>query len=272
MEKQEILAKLQAFRERLQSDVGTAYAERGSSFGRERFAAWRRQFELFLDEALPGMSSKLDANLSKIFMVRNRSESDFDVFMREDGEPSLAFIDSLKLDVENDEFSFAPPPPKVKKSNKRKNQAKNKRVFIVHGHDELIKTQIARFIEKLGYEAIILHEQPSKSMTIIEKIERATDVGFAIVLYTPDDCGNTAEASARGELNPRARQNVVFEHGYLIAKLTRSHVIPLVSGSVELPSDIRGVVHVEHSNWQMDIAKEMKSAGYDVDLNRIVGS
>jgi predicted nucleotide-binding protein len=71
---------------------------------------------------------------------------------------------------------------------------------------------------------------------------------------------------------PRARQNVVFEHGYLIAKLSRSRVVPLVAGKVELPSDISGMVYVDHANWQLDIVKEMKAAGYSIDVNDIVNS
>jgi predicted nucleotide-binding protein len=146
------------------------------------------------------------------------------------------------------------------------------RIFIVHGHDDLTKTKTARFIEKLGFDAVILHEQPSGGRTVIEKIEACTDVGFAIILYTPDDQGNSKDGAAKGELNHRARQNVVFEHGYLMAKLGRGRVVPLVSGKVELPSDISGVVYVTRSDWQIDIAKEMKNAGYAIDFNKIVGN
>jgi predicted nucleotide-binding protein len=93
---------------------------------------------------------------------------------------------------------------------------KNK-VFIVHGHDELAKEQIARFVSQVGLEPIILHEQASSSRTIIEKIEKyAAQVCFAVVLYTPCDQG-----SKNGDRNqlPRARQNVVFEHGYFIGRI-----------------------------------------------------
>ncbi len=272
MNKPDILAGLQTFRSRLQTEVAQAFDQRGSSFGNERFSAWRRQFGKFLDDNLPGMSSRLEEKLRKSVYYRGRSESDLDVFLREDGEPALAFIDSLTIDVANDEFDFAPRPAKTTKAAPVKQQANAKRVFIVHGHDDLTKTKTARFIEKLGFEAVILHEQASKGMTIIEKIEANTDVGFAIVLYTPDDRGNAAEPASKGELSPRARQNVVFEHGYLIAKLSRARVVPLVSGGVELPSDISGIVYVDDANWQIEIAKEMKGAGYAVDFNKIVES
>lgn len=270
MEKKDVIEQLDSFRNRLENDVASAYARRGSDLGTERFAAWRRQFEKFLDANLPGASSRLSAKLHKVAFYRGRSESDLDVFRREDGEPCAAFIDSLKFDVQNGEFEAQAAPVELAESKSAKSGAKSKRVFVVHGHDDLLKTKTARFIERLGYEAVILHEQASRGMTIIEKIEAHTDVSFAIVLYSPDDQGNTAAAAEKGELIPRARQNVVFEHGYLMAKLSRAHVVPLVSGNVELPSDISGMVHVYDTNWQFEIAKEMKAAGYEVDFNRLL--
>lgn len=143
------------------------------------------------------------------------------------------------------------------------------KVFIVHGHDNEAKQTTARFIEKLGLEAIILHEQASKGMTIIEKIEDNSNVGFAIILYTPCDVGKSI---IEGDLNPRARQNVVFEHGYLIGKIGRNRVCALVKGNIEKPNDISGVVYIDmdnHESWKMQLAKEMRSAGYTIDMNKI---
>lgn len=270
MDTNEVISQLDSFNHRLKADVVAAYAQRGHDFGRERFAAWRRQFEKFLDANLPGASSRLSSKLHKIAFVSLSGESDVDAFIREDGEPCEAFIDSLKIDVLNGEFEEHTVPATPPEKSSVESGAKSNRVFVVHGHDELLKTKTARFIEKLGYEAIILHEQASRGKTIIEKIEECTDVGFAIVLYSPDDRGNTAAKAENGELLPRARQNVIFEHGYLIAKLSRAHVVPLVSGEVELPSDISGVVYVDDTNWQVEIAKEMKAAGYQVDFNKLL--
>jgi len=143
-------------------------------------------------------------------------------------------------------------------------------VFIVHGHDEEAKSKTARFIEKLGFEPIILHEQASSSKTIIEKIEEYSNVGFGIVLYTPCDVG--AKQSEIPKYKSRARQNVVFEHGFLIGKLKRNKVCALVKGTIEIPNDISGVVYIsmDASNaWMYTVAKEMKEAGYDVDMNKI---
>ena len=137
-------------------------------------------------------------------------------------------------------------------------------VFIVYGHDEIAKLEMSDFVTSLGLEPIILHKQASSGRTIIEKIENYSNVGFGIVLYTPCDVGCKV-----GDLASkyRARQNVVFEHGFLIGKLTRARVAAVVKGEIEKPNDISGVVYVvmdENRNWQEEIRKEIRGAGYDV--------
>lgn len=145
---------------------------------------------------------------------------------------------------------------------------RNKRnVFIVHGRDNETKQEVARFIEKVGLQSIILHEQASAGMTIIEKIERySNEADFALVLYTPCDHGRGVHESKIPPKN-RARQNVVFEHGYLMAKLGRENVCALVKGEIETPNDISGVVYVSfdaQGAWKSEVSKELTACGYDV--------
>lgn len=146
---------------------------------------------------------------------------------------------------------------------------KKNKVFIVHGRDNELKQEVARFISNLGLEPIILHEKASGGKTIIEKIEHySEEAGFAIVLYTACDHGRGIHES---KIPPRerARQNVVFEHGYLMAKLGRENVCPLVKGNnIETPNDISGVVYVDwdvSGAWKNRIAQELKSSGYSIN-------
>ncbi|HHQ6575217.1 TPA: TIR domain-containing protein [Serratia fonticola] len=272
MDKNKVIDSLKLFKDRLTGEVLEAFHSRGNGFGQERFDTWRRKFSQFLDDNLPGESSILNAKLTHYAFSVSRFESDAQRFWKQDGETMLAYIDSLIIDVENDEYDFREitsdetPVIKITQNDKPKNK-----VFIVHGHDGEAKQRTARFIEKLGFEAIILHEQASRSMTIIEKIESySNDVGFGIVLYTPDDMGNAKSEACTGELKFRARQNVVFEHGFLIGKIGRENVTPLVEGAIELPNDISGIVYINDKDWKLDIAKEMKAAGYDIDINKLI--
>jgi predicted nucleotide-binding protein len=148
------------------------------------------------------------------------------------------------------------------KSSKTKNK-----VFIVHGRENEAKQEVSRYLESLGIEVIILHEQPSSGMTIIEKIEHyAKEADFAIILYTACDHGRGVHETKVHPKN-RARQNVVFEHGYLMAKLGRENVCALVKGEIETPNDISGVVYVgldAPGAWKLEINKELEACGYEL--------
>ncbi|MFC1917340.1 TIR domain-containing protein [Chloroflexota bacterium] len=152
------------------------------------------------------------------------------------------------------------------------------RVFIVHGHDEGVKQTVARFLEKLDLKVVILHEQEDKGKTVIEKLEANSaeiDIGYAVVLLTPDDTGaSKADVSKLGlepSLKDRARQNVVFELGYFIAKLGRPRVRALYVQGVEPPSDYTGVLYTpldSSGSWKLELAREIKAAGIELDLNK----
>lgn len=150
-------------------------------------------------------------------------------------------------------------------------ELQSNKVFIVHGHNNALKAEAARLIESLGLEAIILHEQPSGGKTIIEKIEEYSDVSFAIVLYTFCDEGK-AKNDSDDNLRPRARQNVVFEHGYMIAKLGRDKVCAIKESGVETPGDIDGVIYIdydEYDSWKYKIVEELQKARFDVSKDII---
>jgi len=144
-------------------------------------------------------------------------------------------------------------------------------VFLVHGHNQAIREMSARLLEKLGLRVIILNEQASASDTIIEKLERYADVHFAVVLMTADDVGGKKNPAGQ-VLQDRARQNVVLELGYFMGKINRRRVCVLYEKGVELPSDYYGVVYIELDNggaWRYSLAKELKGAGLEVDLNKL---
>lgn len=143
-----------------------------------------------------------------------------------------------------------------------------KAVFLVHGHDEAEKDSVARLIEKFGLRAVILQEQTKGGRTIIEQLEEHSNVGFAVVLMTPDDIGTSMAVSE--EVKQRARQNVIFESGYFVGKLGRSNVRILRKGNVDIPSDLHGILFIAMDHdWQKELAKEIKSAGIDIDLNKL---
>ena len=145
------------------------------------------------------------------------------------------------------------------------------RVFIIHGHDVAALEAVARCLENLGLEPIILHEQANRGRAIIEKFEDYADVAFAVVLLTADDLGKRKDEESGHK--PRARQNVILEPGFFLGKLVRERVCPFVKGDVETPSDYDGVLYTkldEAGAWRMKLVQELKAVGFDVDANRLV--
>jgi predicted nucleotide-binding protein len=146
-----------------------------------------------------------------------------------------------------------------------------RKVFVVHGHDDGAREAVARFLERIGFEAIVLHEQANRGRTVIEKIEAHGDVDFAVVLLTPDDEGR----ARNGNLEPRARQNVLLELGYFIGRLGRERVCALKRGEVEIPSDFAGVVWQamdDGGGWRQTLSRELEAAGHEVDWNTVMRS
>lgn len=144
------------------------------------------------------------------------------------------------------------------------------RIFIVHGHDEAPREIVARSISTIGLDPVILHEQANRGMTIPEKLIANSNVGFAVVLLTPDDVGRAKAASTDA---PRARQNVILELGYFVGRLGRDKVCALLKYEVEIPSDYLGVAYTpfdSQGGWRQMLAKELDAAGYDIDWNRVM--
>ena len=174
----------------------------------------------------------------------------------------IPFVRDYRLHV----TSVAGPSPHA-----RRLQVSTNKVFIVHGHDGEAREAVARFLERLGFEAVILHERANRGRTIIEKVEANSDVSFAIVLLTPDDEGCARGASPE----PRARQNVLLELGYFIGLLGRDRVCALKRGELVIPSDFAGVVweNMDASNgWKQALGRELEAAGHSIDWNLVMRS
>lgn len=139
-------------------------------------------------------------------------------------------------------------------------------VFIVHGHDNELKTEVQLLLSRAGVHAIVLHEQADKGRTIIDKLVGESDVaGYAIALLTPDDLTDKGTT--------RARQNVVLEIGYFLGRIGKERLRMIVKDDVEIPSDLQGILYERHDAsgaWKMKLLKEMRAVGIFVDLASVV--
>jgi predicted nucleotide-binding protein len=157
-----------------------------------------------------------------------------------------------------------------------KGALRGRNIFIVHGRDP-IKDSVQLFIKNLDLEPIVLEDQASAGRRILEKFEAYSSVEFVVVIVTPDDIGNL-RTKPIDEAKFRARQNVIFELGYFIGKYGRPRVAVLLDESrvdteIELPTDIDGLVSIPmrgNKEWQNTLAREMRAAGLNIDLQKLI--
>jgi predicted nucleotide-binding protein len=120
-----------------------------------------------------------------------------------------------------------------------------------------------------------LHRKPDEGLTILEKFEKYSNVGYAFILLTPDDIGYLEEKHQEKEkdieIEHRARQNVIFEFGYFVGKLGRNRVCCIYKEGTTLSSDVSGLLYkkvrksIEEVGYSL--IKELTTAGYKLDIN-----
>ena len=238
--------------------------------GSAQFQTWwrntKRVITLTFGETSPHAKSLADLIYQPWIVSLDTSEHEYRQAYERDLEIAQGLIKSMIVEIEED---LTDPEPTLGITADF-SRIGGRKVFIVHGHDQNARDAMARFAERVDLEPVILLEQASQGNTIIEKFEVNSNVGYAVVLLTGDDIGGNQDED--GRMQPRARQNVIFELGFFIGKLGRERVCALTKGNPEIPSDYSGVVYIpmdEGDAWQGKLVKELKAAGFDIDANKL---
>ena len=247
---------------RIYDDIDVLIEHRVRTSSQE-FISWKTRAERFLRTHYGENSKEVvdfgNTHFSLMIYTFNETESDYIEACKSGLIKSKAVFEVYLEELKENDVT---PDNEATQDN----SISKSKVFVVHGHDEALKQEVARIVEKQGLEAIILSEQANRGKTIIEKFEEHSDVGAAICLFTGDDHGKAKDATSE---NLRARQNVVFEAGYFMGKLGRENVVLIANPDIEIPSDLKGVVYTNEKSWQIDVLKELKAIGYAIDLNKL---
>nr|WP_228537712.1 nucleotide-binding protein [Nocardia sp. XZ_19_231] len=232
--------------------------------------AWRLQVEvairLAVGDAHPQYRELQEVKFTpRAFTVGTEGQSTADAAARESGILKVLHI----LEAVRTEVKLTGGVPE----NSGTTKDVGGKIFIIHGHHNGFKQEVARFIQKItGNEPVILNEQVSSGQTIIEKFEKhASQAAYAVALATADDEGKAKTET--GDHKTRARQNVIFELGFFVGSISRSRVALLYETGVELPSDIAGIVTIrldDSGGWHVALAKELKEAGIAIYPDRII--
>ena len=145
--------------------------------------------------------------------------------------------------------------------------AERRDVLVVCGHDTVVSGEIARFLRKAELDAILMHEQGAEALTDVERLERHSGVGFAVVLLPPEE--ETA-APANGAHRPRGRAALVAELYYFAGKLGRGRVCALTTSETAAPpvSGVSYAIYDPYEGWQKWLLKALEEAGYHIDWGK----
>ena len=259
--------------ERLQKVLDEIPELKNLPHGLPQFEQWRRNTRVAITSTFGNESQHITDfnNIRFSFLavpsLSGPSDSEYQT-VYEAGLESAASVLKSMIDEINEYWENDNQTP-ISSESRENAQITTNEIFIVHGRDEGAKNMVARFLERLDLQSVILAEMPAKGRTIIEKFEQHAQVGYAIVLLTPDDAGSLQ--GDENDLKPRARQNVIFELGFFVGRLGREHVCALTKGDVEIPSDYAGIEYIpfnDADDWQLRLIRELKSGGLKIDANR----
>lgn len=258
--------------ERLQRQLGEITALKQQRYDSPSFIKWRRDTTTAIRYTFGEASNEKKEFEGIRYTAIMARDDNFQQRSFEDGLDRASSILASMIDEIDEYWEDEDQVSELPQTSPVTAPSDLKKVFIVHGRDHGTRDSVARFINDLGLEPVIMQEQPNEGLTIIEKFEKYAEVGFAVVLFTPDDIG--AYKGDEDEFRLRARQNVIFELGYLVSHLGRGRVVVLYKGSegdIEIPSDYAGVLYTpmdDGGGWRFPLIGELKSADLEVDANR----
>jgi predicted nucleotide-binding protein len=244
----------------------------------------------FNDPQVEALESEIASTIADVFGPESREARDNEHHQIADGPLSMgmspresqtrfergiarsqALLEGLIKRLDERRSAFGPVAPNQTTGlSARETVVPGNRVFVVHGRNVGLREEVARTLEKLGLDPVILHEQPDHGRTIIEKFEaHAREASFAVVILSGDDRGGLA-ADDPATYKLRSRQNVIFELGFFVGALGRSSVCALYESGVEIPSDFVGVLFVPlESGWHYRLGKALREAGFEANLHEL---
>lgn len=126
--------------------------------------------------------------------------------------------------------------------------------FIVYEHDPRAQSAVREFCGKLGFEAAEITAGAEAHASMVEQLDQHAQLAFGLIL-------------TRADQGPKP-----FELGYCVGRLGPKRVFILTSNDEKLAVDEHGLLHIPldpADGWQLHLARQLKRAGLEIDLNRV---
>ena len=132
-------------------------------------------------------------------------------------------------------------------------------LFVSHGPKDPSSEAVLQFVQQLSLPIL----EADHTNGLIETLEGRNDMGFVIVMNAADHVEN-----GKGSLS----EHSMFKLGYCAGKLGLKRMCMMHGPTHASPGDSHGIAHLPvdaTGGWQLHLARQMKRAGVDIDLNRL---
>lgn len=131
----------------------------------------------------------------------------------------------------------------VKQTGRHSVEKQSNKVFIVHGKDLTLRNTLSSYLEKQGFEPVILEKKENNGLSIIDKFVReAQSCSKAIILCTADD-----KIVNDSDNYFQARPNVFLELGYFICEIGSNNIILINEINSKIPTDYQGICYIMYN-------------------------
>jgi predicted nucleotide-binding protein len=142
------------------------------------------------------------------------------------------------------------------------------RVAVLGHHDAQARDAASAFIRQLGLQVAVRPDAPKPTEGgFLEQAEDLRGLDFAVVLL-PANVLDTTTA-----ITKLLSRELMLELGFLRGTLGQDRICFLLSGNAAKTLPWNGItqMHMDEAGlWHLLLARTMKQAGLDVDLNRAV--
>ena len=142
------------------------------------------------------------------------------------------------------------------------------RIFVVPGTDQLINHDILEFLNSLTAKVVIKDDDRKRGESLLDQLNRCAANDFVVFILGADFYFYPRTQDAQ-TARLMAAQEIIFQLGYLVAKLGRERMVVLYQESDHFrrPTDYFDIYYVplaSNAVWKIDLAKRMKACGFVV--------
>lgn len=142
----------------------------------------------------------------------------------------------------------------------------NARAILVvsHGVEPRHTEAVSEFLGRLGLSAKLHLREPGRPV----ELEGATSAGFAVMLMSAEDASHARPGSQQ-----TLRSDIAFDMGFLCGRVGAARLAVLFPPGGDGFSCDRQIPYIPldaSGGWMLHLGRQMKRAGVDIDLNRVL--